>query len=685
MIVRITNSGIRITAKIVIALCLLSMLFPSLASAQIPYRTWFVDQETFRQFSIQPLYVPDRVIDGNNMELPLSKPSDLFVASNDHVYIADTGNNRIVELDAAGAYVRSIGQKEGTGKLNEPEGVYVDGSGTVYVANSGERNIVAFAADGQVKNVFAKPESNLLNDDYHFIPTKLVVDKRGVMYVVVKDSYQGLMRLSPEGKFTGFFGANKTKLTWMDRVKRTLLNKEQLAKEVAKRPNAIENVSLTDDGFIITNSFGREFDGQIKKLNAGGVDAFKNKAFYEWELVDTAVDSNGFLYGMNRLDGVFSIYDPNSNVMFYFGAGEKNARQIGVPSYPTSMAINGKNEIWLADSGLNLIHVYKRTSFGDTFLTAAHLYLEGEYAESKTYWDQLIRENGMLDISFNGLGKIAQVDKDYDTALDLFKKSHDAKGYSDAFWEVRYEWIQNHFLAALVILAITVWALVFLSRRAAAFARKRTWSEAAKQYGGEIRDALYLIIHPYEGFYRLKDRRVSWFVILLILALALGVKLLNMFSAGFIDFPYERGYLNIKFSLGMLIVPWVTWVIANYLVSSVKGGEGRFREVLQASTFALVPFIVMMIPITILTNILVTEEWVVIDLMTQAMWVWIFLLLFVMTQVIHNFDFLEAVKNAGITLFTIGVIWVFVIIMSGLGVNLYDFIMQIYREVTIDG
>ncbi|UVI27305.1 YIP1 family protein [Paenibacillus spongiae] len=680
------KSGLtRAALTIMVALCLLGTLFPTGVSAQIPYRTMYKDPQTWQQYRIQPLYVPDRIIDGNSMDIPLSSPSDIFIAGNDHVYVADTGNDRIVELNAAGEFVRSIGIEEGQGKLNQPEGVFVADDGTIYVANSGGRNIVKFAANGQVENVFGKPESNLLYDDYHFIPTKLVVDSRGVMYIIVKDTHQGLMRLNPEGKFTGFFGANKTKLDWMDRLKRTVLNKEQLAKEIAKRPNAIENVTLTQDGFLVTASFGKPGEEQIKKLNAGGVNAFKGKPINELQLVDMAVDRHGFLYGINREGGDMTIYDPTADSMFYFGAGEKTARQLGVTSFPTSIAINGKNELWLADSGLNLIHVYKRTAFGETFLTAAHFYFEGEYEESKSNWEALIRENGMLNISYNGLGKIALHEQDYDKALAYFKMSNDSEGYSEAFWNIRYDWIRKNLLVALLLAAAAVWGAVFLSRRTAAFARSRTWPAQLRQYGGELRDALYLIVHPYEGFYRLKDRKISWTVIVLILALALGTRIFSLFGQGFLAFPFDRGALNIKFSLGVLIVPWLTWVIANYLVSSVKGGEGRFREVVQSSTFAIVPYIMMTIPITLLSNVLVNEEWIVIELMTNVMWVWVFLLLFVMTQVIHNFDFLEAIKNAGITLFTIGVIWLFVVIVSGLGVNLYDFLTQIYREVTFNG
>ncbi len=677
------SSGLKgMVIKAVAILCLLGLLFPQFASAQLPYYTWYRDINS-GMIATQPIYVPDRVIDANSVERALSSPSDVFIADDNHVYIADTGNNRIVELDENGEYLRSIGQEEGQGKLNQPEGVFVSADGMIYVANTGGQSIVRYSGEGRFEREFKKPDSKVLTADYHFLPTKLVADRRGVMYIVVKDTFLGLLRMSPDGKFTGFFGANKAKLSWLDRLKRSLLNERQMAQEIGKQPNPIQNVSLSEDGFLLTTSSGLASDGQIKKLNAGGFDAFSNKAFREPHLVDTAIDRNGFMYGLNRDNFVsISVYDPTGEVMFFFGSTEKSARQLGITDYGISIDINSNNDLWVVDNASNLIHVFKRTSFGDTYMTAAHLYFEGDYERSRAYWEEIIRQNGMLNIAYNGLGKIALHDRDYRTALDYFKQSNDPEGYSNAFWYIRYEWLKQNFLLAVVGLIVGIWGLLFGARLTAAFVRKRSWPAKLQQYASELRDALYLMVHPYNGFYRLKDRNISYVVICFLLTLAIGVHIWSIFASGFIAYPFELGFYNIPLSLALKVVPWATWVIANYLVSAVKGGEGRFREVLQASTFAVVPYIVITIPATILTNFVVLEEWIVIDLIHRCMWIWIIVLFFVMTQVIHNFDFTEAIKNAVITMFTIGVIWVFVMIISGLAYNFYDFITQIYREVT---
>ncbi|MBP1990960.1 YIP1 family protein [Paenibacillus eucommiae] len=669
-------------AFIILISLVTTLLFPVSTSARLPYSTWFIDQETNRAIKIQPLYVPRQVIGYADIDIPLSAPSDVYIAADNHVYVADTGNNRIVEFDEQGKFIRSVGTNEGEGVLNAPEGVFVSKDGMIYVADTGNKRIAKYAANGDYIRMFEKPQSPLLPEGYFYVPTKLVVDSRGVMYVVIKDSYQGLLRMNGQGEFTGFFGGNKTELDFLTQLKRTILNQTQMEKEIAKRPGTIENVSMTGDGFLLTASSGVS-RGQIKKLNAGGADAFQNKSFFENKLVDTAIDADRFLYGMNSEFGEISIYDPFGNVMVYFGDADKKAHQQGIVNFPTSLAVNSKNELWVADSSLNLLQVYERTAFGEAFLTASRLYYEGSYEESKPYWEVIMQQNGMMNLPYNGLGEIALNEKRYDAAMAYFKDSYDEAGYSDAFWNVRYDWIQSYLIYAFLLLIAALWLLRLAVKRAGSYADKRSWPPFAAQYGKEAKDALYLMFHPYEGFYRLKERKVSWSMIFTIILLTIVIRLLSIYGMGFIFHPYDLSKVNLALEVGVLLVPWVTWIIANYLVSTVKGGEGRFREVLQASTYALVPYIVLMVPVILLSNIVVLEERIVVDSIVQIMWIWIVVQFFIMTQVIHNFDFFEAVKNAAVTLFTIGVIWIFIVIMSGLSYNLFDFVKQIYREVTL--
>jgi sugar lactone lactonase YvrE len=72
----------------------------------------------------------------------LSAPQGVFVDGQGNVFIADTGNNRILkESLVGGAYVESVVPTTGM-TLSGPTAVWVDGSHTVYIADTGNNRVI---------------------------------------------------------------------------------------------------------------------------------------------------------------------------------------------------------------------------------------------------------------------------------------------------------------------------------------------------------------------------------------------------------------------------------------------------------------------------------------------------------------------------------------------------------------
>ena len=76
-------------------------------------------------------------------------PAAVTVAPSGNVYVADTGNNRIVELTPNGSYANQFGQLgSGDGRLHSPTGVAVDTAGRVYVVDNFNNRIEVFDESG---------------------------------------------------------------------------------------------------------------------------------------------------------------------------------------------------------------------------------------------------------------------------------------------------------------------------------------------------------------------------------------------------------------------------------------------------------------------------------------------------------------------------------------------------------
>ncbi|WP_042163056.1 YIP1 family protein [Paenibacillus gorillae] len=667
-----------VTLLLLAAVCFLAL--PTATYAQLPYRTSYYDANQSSWLRIQPIYEPAETTGAR-----FTEPVDLQVGADNNVYVADKGAGKVFVMDNDGSLIQTIGDEEGPGALSAPEGLYVIPEGQVYVADSGNQRIAVFGKDGKFIREYKKPVSTFLETE-HFVPTKLVVDRRGVMYINLNSSYQGLLRINKEGEFLGYFGANKAQQTVLNWLKKLILNKEQLAKELAALPRPISNVSLDNDGFIYTSTAGGFGQGAIRKLNAGGVDALKNKTIQNGHgIVDTAIDERGFLYDIDMFEGRVTIYDDNAEALFAFGLVDNGTQQYGVLGYPTAIGVDADHNIWISDSRVGTVHKYKLTEFGSDVMNALALYKEGRYKDSEPYWDRVYARNDMYNGTFQGLGKVYLHDNEQHEALSYLKAAFDTKSYSKAFWQVRLTWLQNHFLLAAAIIAVLIALIAYGPRLIRSYFRRFPLPASWEKPVEDLRNFWYVMFHPYQGFYRLKEARVPSWIIILILVGAIAVKIISMYYTGFLFNPVELSQINLFSSLGLFVVPWVTWIIANYLVCSIKDGEGKFREVIQGSAYALAPYIFFSIPTILLSNIVTLDERVIVDSLNAIMFIWMGVMLIVMTQVIHNFDFMESIKNIAITVFTIGTIWLFAFIVFGLTFNLYDFFYQLYKEVTFIG
>lgn len=99
---------IRILSLVFVITMLVSTVV-AVSAAATPYKTYTYTMDMVAVES-PAAYVPDRVIDNYamNMEKALNGATDLFVAPDGRLFIADKGNNRVVILDSDAQYITEI-------------------------------------------------------------------------------------------------------------------------------------------------------------------------------------------------------------------------------------------------------------------------------------------------------------------------------------------------------------------------------------------------------------------------------------------------------------------------------------------------------------------------------------------------------------------------------------------------
>lgn len=129
-------------------------------------------------------YEATTIITGKKLNtIPMKEPSDMHVTANQHVFVLDSGNGRIIEMDRNLKLVRTIDSFKQEGKedhFKNPQGLYVSDQGHLLVADSDNHRVVHLDEKGTLVKIVAEPKSDLLKADFQFKPMRVVMDKGSV-------------------------------------------------------------------------------------------------------------------------------------------------------------------------------------------------------------------------------------------------------------------------------------------------------------------------------------------------------------------------------------------------------------------------------------------------------------------------------------------------------------------------
>jgi DNA-binding beta-propeller fold protein YncE len=670
----------RITRLLVLVLVmgLLGAVVPARAAS--PYTTFTLGPGGLL-WPTQDAYIPLDEID-----LPLSGPEEMMLAPDGFLYIADTGNRRILKLDTAFQIVAEYGQDI----LQAPTGLFVDEDGTIYIADASKNTIVILDRNGSLVNEFGRPSEPLFGASREFLPRKIAVDARQNLYIVSEGSVDGLVMMNTDGNFIGYFGANAADMSLKMILQRLFLTDEQLDQFIKNEAASPSNITIDARSLVYTITAGTERDKSIRKFNISGKNLFTHAIFGTTRFRDISVSPTGLLVTVDANGGIWE-YDLNGTLLFLFGAPDTGDQRLGLLSNPTSIERVGDNLVVL-DKDKNAIVTYQVTDFARTLHDGVRLYTDGFYTEARPYFEEVLSYNGLVLIAYQGLANAEYKAGNYASALQYYRYAEDRGGYSETFWELRNAVLQRSLGSALGIL-LGGWVVVAVFTRVE---RRRHWLDPLRRWAGEARkirlvdDFLFMfrfIKQPVDSFYYIKQNlRGSLLFAFLIYGWIVLVRVISLYLTGFVFSPYSTSWqiqpeTEVIYTLGAILL----WNVANYLVSTISDGEGRVRHVIIGSAYSLFPFVLIALPITLISNVLTLNEVFIYTFSTQLMWFWCGLMLVIMVREIHNYTFSQTVRNILATLFTMAMFLLTAYILYVLFSQLYEFLLAVVQEVGLRG
>lgn len=702
---------------------IMSLSTSALAYDNIPYSTYVYNYDG-EPVESPHAYIPQKVISGSDLGVSaFVTPEDMCLDSNGNVYVADTGNARVVVLDSTLTTARVISEFEFEGnmyKLTRPTGLYITDKGELYVADSTGINIYVFSSELECIRVIGKPQSTLLPADFSYIPTKISVDKAGRMYIVSAGNTYGVVALNDEGEFSTFIGAQKVGISVIDKIWRKFMTKEQKKRTLSYVPTNYNNINIDEKGFlyvtatysdinaVVQTIVSRNTDNRyamIKKLNSSGEDVLiRNGAFPPSgdveitlstdgnatntdtlygpsSIVDVAVGENGIYTLVDQKRGKLFTYDDSGNLLYAFGG---SGYQTGTFRKLSAADYDAQNRIFTLDSTAGTITVFSTTGYGALVQKAIALSEDRKYDEAVEVYEQILLENSNFDLANIGIGTAKMRKGDYEQAMYYFKLANDVENYSEAYSEHRRQILGDYILVIpLVIVALCFGISKFFKFAKKYNAKTPTAKTEKRTFMQEFMYSFHIIFRPFDGFWELKrSNRGSVRSASAILSLAVVSMLFREIGLGYIYTGEPENDSNLLLSLAVILGVVAVWCISNWCLTSLMYGEGGLKDIYVASCYALLPIVFFTIPATVLSNFVTQNEMMFVDFFFVIGYIWTGFLLFCAVLSTHDYQLGTNVITVVMTLVGMVIIVFLMLLFVNLIGQMMSMVSNIYNEIT---
>ncbi|HBQ63577.1 MAG TPA: YIP1 family protein [Clostridiales bacterium] len=199
-----------------------------------------------------------------------------------------------------------------------------------------------------------------------------------------------------------------------------------------------------------------------------------------------------------------------------------------------------------------------------------------------------------------------------------------------------------------------------------------------------LKIALGITLRPFSGFWDLKyEKKGKLKVAFLII---IGVALTMIFErrvSAFLFNPYRKLPVNLISTFRNVIGPYILFCVANWSVTTLMDGEGKMSDIFMAVGYAMLPMILIRIPLAILTNVLTFDEAAMVTFLKNIATFWSYFLVFSGIMTVHQYGMFKTLVTLFLTLVACGVMIFIAILFYNLLWQLVGFVGTIYTELLL--
>ncbi len=203
------------------------------------------------------------------------------------------------------------------------------------------------------------------------------------------------------------------------------------------------------------------------------------------------------------------------------------------------------------------------------------------------------------------------------------------------------------------------------------------------KYKDSLKYAFYVITHPFDGFWDLThEHRGTLAAANTFLALFLIIRVLKLLCTSFQFISAPIQHINVFEEMGSLLLPFLILCLANWAMTTLFDGKGRFIDIYIAMCYALVPYILIQLPMILVSNMLTFEEGSLYTVMLSISVIWCVFLVFVGLMEVHDYGPGKTLIFIIVTIVGAAVILFLILVFFSLLSDAFGFFVSLYREAS---
>lgn len=195
---------------------------------------------------------------------------------------------------------------------------------------------------------------------------------------------------------------------------------------------------------------------------------------------------------------------------------------------------------------------------------------------------------------------------------------------------------------------------------------------------------MFIISHPFRGFDEMKtEKRGKNYVCFVILIAITFLNIMSYLYNGFIINKNDPNNFNSIFTIVITIFPYLLFVTANWSVTTLMNGSGKYKEIFQVNMYALYASVFLNTIGIIVSNFAIEQEVPLVMFFFGLGVVTYCFYVFTGLVVVHDFGFGKAILAIIATFVSMGIILFILMLLFSLVGEVYNFFAVVINEIIL--